>query len=64
MTRHATRQIALTTLFICCIMLIALTVASGMNVTDGAVITQALPVAIVCGAALAILCMETADTTR
>ena len=64
MTHHATRQIALMTLVICCITIVALAVASGLDVEAGSVVSQALPLAIVCGAAVGVLCFEPADNAR
>jgi len=61
MTQQATRQIALMTLFICCITIVAIAVATGLNVRMESVVDQALPLAIVCGAALGILLYEPAD---
>lgn len=64
MTQQATRQIALMALLTCCITIVALAVASGLNVRMDAVMTQALPLAIVCGAALAVLFFDPADNAR
>lgn len=64
MTQQATRQIALMTLFTCCIVIVALALASGLNVQMDNVMGQALPLAIVCGAALAVLFYEPADSAR
>lgn len=64
MTQQATRQIALMTLFTCCMTIVALAVASGLNVQMGSVMGQALPLTLICGAALAILLFEPADRTR
>lgn len=64
MTQHATRQIALMTLVACCIVIVALTLASGLNVQMGSVMGQALPLAIVCGAALVVLLFDPADPAR
>ena len=62
MTQQATRQIALMTLFTCCIVIVLLAVASGLNVRMGSVMGQALPLAIVGGAAFAILLYGPADS--
>ena len=62
MTQQATRQIALMTLFTCCIVIVLLAVASGLNVSMGSVMSQALPLAIVGGAAFAILLYAPADS--
>ncbi len=64
MTQQATRQIALITLFTCCLVIIALALASGLDVQMGAVMSQALPLAIVCAAAMAVLLYEPADSAR
>ncbi|MBA2453678.1 MAG: hypothetical protein H0V47_10940 [Chloroflexia bacterium] len=64
MTQQASRQIALMTLFTCCIVIVSLALASGLNVQMGSVMSQALPLAIVCGAALAILLFEPGDSAR
>lgn len=64
MTQQMTRQIALMTLFTCCIVIIALALASGLNVQMGAVMSQALPLAIVGGAAFAILLFGPTESRR
>jgi hypothetical protein len=64
MTQQATRQIALMALFTCCMTLIALAVASGLNVQMGTVMSQALPLTIICGVALAMLLFEPGDGAR
>jgi hypothetical protein len=60
-TRQATRQIALMAVLTCCMTIVAMSVASGLNVHMGSVMSQALPLTLVCGAALAILFFEPAD---
>ena len=64
MTQQATRQIALIALFTCCLVIVALALASGLDVQMGAVMSQALPLAIVCAAAMAVLLYEPADSAR
>ena len=64
MTLQTTRQIALMALLTCCMMVVALAVASGLNVRMGAVMSQALPLVLVCASALAILFFEPADGAR
>ena len=61
MTHQATRQIALMAVLTCCMMIVAIAVASGLNVQMGSVMSQALPLALVCAAALTILFFEPAD---
>ncbi len=64
MTQQATRQIALMALLTCCMMVVALAVASGLDVQIGSVWSQALPLVLVCAAALAVLFFEPADNAR
>lgn len=62
MTRQVTRQIALMTLFSGFIILILLTIASGLNVDSSAVASQGVPLAVACAAALTILLLDPFDT--
>lgn len=64
MTLQTTRQIALMALLTCCMLVVALAVASGLNVRMESVLSQVLPLVLVCAAALAILFFEPADGTR
>ena len=64
MTQQATRQIALMALLTCSMMVVALAVASGLDVQIGSVWSQALPLVLVCAAALAVLFFEPADNAR
>lgn len=64
MTVQTTRQIALMALLTCCMMVVALAVASGLNVRMDAVMSQALPLVLVCAAALAVLFFEPTDGAR
>jgi hypothetical protein len=61
MAHQTTRQIALMAVLTCCMMIVAIAVASGLNVQIGTVLTQALPLTLVCAAALAILFFEPAE---
>jgi hypothetical protein len=62
MTRQVTRQIAFMTLFSGLIILVLLTVASGLNVDSGAVATQGVPLAVACAAALTVLLIDPFDS--
>lgn len=64
MTQQATRQIALIALLATCMMVIAIAVAAGLKVQMDTVVSQALPLVLVCAAALAVLFYEPADRTR
>lgn len=55
MTRQMSRQIALMTLFSTCLVMVLLALASGMQLDVDAVLGQALPLAIICGAATTFL---------
>ena len=61
MTQQVSRQIALMAVFTTCILLIALVLVLGFNGDTGTAISQATPLAIVLGGALAFL---VADSTR
>jgi len=61
MTQQVSRQIALTAVFTTCILLIALVVVLGFNGDTGAAMSQATPLAIILGGALAFLI---ADASR
>ena len=55
MTRQMTRQIALMTLFSTCLIVVLLALASGMRLNLDAVLGQALPLAVICAAAVTVL---------
>jgi hypothetical protein len=55
MTQQASRYIALMTVFSTCLLLVVLAVALGLDASTGTALQQALPLALICGAALTFL---------
>lgn len=55
MTRQVSRQIALMTLFSTCLVMVLLALATGLQLDAGAVLGQALPLAVICAAAATFL---------
>jgi hypothetical protein len=55
MSQQASRCIALMTIFSTCLLLVVLVVALGLDAATDTALQQALPLAVVCGAALAFL---------
>jgi hypothetical protein len=55
MSQRVSRQVALMAVISTCILLVALVLALGLGANTDAALGQALPLALICGAALAFL---------
>jgi hypothetical protein len=55
MSREISRQVALMAVVTTCLLLVALALALGLNANADAAFAQALPLAIICGAAFVFL---------
>jgi hypothetical protein len=55
MSQQISRQIALMTVFATCIVIVALVLAFGLGADSGDALSQAAPLAVVCGIGLTVL---------